>query len=248
LSISVLSPNGFTSILNGSQIQNATSSSAQIVSLLNLAGTYSLQIVNPNGQQSNHVTFLVRPAAPTVTSISPFVLRTSSAPQSLTITGAKLPGRIHVESSHSRKSCHKRTVSRVLAPGVPRQRWYSVAGVLTVLAEAAPQAFLAGLQAQLAPAAPECFGSLRGGWWFLVEQYAHHLSWALEILAWDPLYLGAVTLLLVVSRVSIRGRRLQNRPINSLREYSCSGIPTRPPATTPITRATSVEAPDQVAN
>jgi len=52
-------------------------------------------------------------------------------------------------------------VSRVLAAGVTWQRWYSVAGVLTLLAEAVPQAFLAGLQAQLAPAAPELVRLLR---------------------------------------------------------------------------------------
>lgn len=109
-------------------------------------------------------------------------------------------------------------VSRVLAPGVAWQRWYSVAGVLTTLAEAAPQAFLAGLQAQLTPAAPELahlFDEEGGG---LSPHSMHtHLLWALEILAWDPAYLSAVTLLLGRLAALDPGGRLQNRPINSLR-------------------------------
>ena len=102
---------------------------------------------------------------------------------------------------------------------MPWQRWYSVAGVLRLLAEAVPQAFLTGLQAQLAPAAPgivRLFDEEGSG---LSSSSMHtHLLWALEILAWDPLHLGSVTLLLGRLAQLDPGGRLQNRPINSLRE------------------------------
>jgi hypothetical protein len=90
--------------------------------------------------------------------------------------------------------------------------------VLTLLAEAAPEAFLAGLQAQLTPAAPELlrlFDEEGGG--FSPSSMHTHLLWALEILAWDPAYLSAVTLLLGRLARLDPGGRLQNRPINSLR-------------------------------
>src|ERR1700690_3547560 len=110
-------------------------------------------------------------------------------------------------------------VGRILAPGAPWWRWYSVAGVLPLLAEAAPQEFLAGLKGQLAPAAPELmrlFDEEVGG---LSPSSKHtHLLWALEVLAWDPVYLSAVTLLLGRLARLDPGGRLQNRPINSLRE------------------------------
>jgi hypothetical protein len=120
---------------------------------------------------------------------------------------------------HRAQDTASAVVSRVLAPEVPWQRWYSVAGVLTLLAEAMPQAFLAGLQAQLAPTVPalvRLFDEEGAG---ISSSSMHtHLLWALEILAWDPLHLGAVTLLLGrLARVD-PGGRLQNRPINSLRE------------------------------
>jgi hypothetical protein len=120
---------------------------------------------------------------------------------------------------HRSQDTASAVVSRVLAPGVPWQRWYSVAGVLTLLAEAAPQAFLGGLQAQLAPAAPELmrlFDEEGGG--ISSSSMHNHLLWALEVLAWDPTYLSAVILVLGrLARID-PGGRLQNRPINSLRE------------------------------
>lgn len=120
---------------------------------------------------------------------------------------------------HRAQDAATTVVRVVLAPGVSWQRWYSVAGVLSLLAEAAPEAFLAGLEAQLAPAAPELvrlFDEEGGG---ISSSSKHtHLLWALEILAWDPTYLSRVTLLLGrLARID-RGGRLLNRPINSLRE------------------------------
>lgn len=109
-------------------------------------------------------------------------------------------------------------VGRVLAPGVSWRRWYSVADVMRLLAEAAPQAFLDGLQAQLAPATPDLmrlFDEEGGG--FAPHSMHTHLLWALEVLAWEPAFLAPVTLTLGRLARLDPGGHLQNRPINSLR-------------------------------
>lgn len=108
-------------------------------------------------------------------------------------------------------------VRAVLAPGVAWTRWYSVTDVLRLLAEAAPEEFLSGLQAQLTPTAPDIvhlFNEEGGGF-----SHSKHtqLLWALESLAWYPTYLSPVTLLLGRLASLDPGGRLQNRPINSLR-------------------------------
>ena len=130
---------------------------------------------------------------------------------------------------HRAQDTASAVVSRVLAPGVPWQRWYSVAGVLTLLAEAVPQAFLAGLQAQLAPAAPELvrlFDEEGGG---ISSSSMHtHLLWALEILAWDPCTWVRSPSCSVVSRASIRAVGCRIAPSIACARCSCSGIPTRP--------------------
>jgi hypothetical protein len=109
-------------------------------------------------------------------------------------------------------------VSRILAPEVSWQRWYSVADVMRLLAEAAPQAFLDGLQAQLEPATPELtrlFDEEGGS--FAPHSMHTHLLWALEVLAWEPSFLASVTLTLGRLARLDPGGHLQNRPINSLR-------------------------------
>jgi hypothetical protein len=119
---------------------------------------------------------------------------------------------------HRAQDVAARVVSHVLEPGASWQRWYSVAGVLPLLAEAAPNAFLTGLEAQLAPEAPEfvrLFDEEGGG---ISPHSMHtHVLWALEVLAWDPMFLSRVTLALARLAQLDPGGRLQNRPINSLR-------------------------------
>jgi hypothetical protein len=57
LTVTVVRPGGATSTLSGSQIQNVTSGSFQLIITLGDAGAYSLRVTNPNGHQSNTFTF-----------------------------------------------------------------------------------------------------------------------------------------------------------------------------------------------
>jgi hypothetical protein len=115
-------------------------------------------------------------------------------------------------------------VRRLLGRGNGPRLWPSLSGLLPLLAEAAPDAFLACLeetillddQARLAMFEQE---GLWGG--------SPHtgLLWALEALAWPPLHLTRVTVAL--GRLAARdpGGRLANRPINSLREIFLTWLP-----------------------
>ena len=108
-------------------------------------------------------------------------------------------------------------VGRVLSPAAAWQRWYSVAPVLPSLAEAAPDEFLAALREHLQPGTPELMHLFdeKGG---IFSHSEHtHLLWALEVLAWQPQYLGSVTLALGRLASLDPGGKLHNRPRNTLR-------------------------------
>lgn len=102
--------------------------------------------------------------------------------------------------------------------------WPSLSQLLPILAEAAPDAFFACLeqiilrddQARLAMFEQE------GPW----GSSPHTgLLWALENLAWTPLYLARVTVALGRLAAHDPGGSLANRPINSLREIFLPWLP-----------------------
>lgn len=120
--------------------------------------------------------------------------------------------------SNRAQDISRQIVAILLDGSADWRRWYSLSGLLPLLAEAAPDEFLAGLEDFLSrdPASTrhlfeeeDPFG---GG-------SAHtHILWALECLAWFPQYLGQVTVLLGTLARLDPGGRTANRPIASLRE------------------------------
>lgn len=97
--------------------------------------------------------------------------------------------------------------------------WYSIASVLPMLAEAAPDIFLSNLEETFSghPAGASNFftdddrSSPLGAW-----SPHTHLLWALEALCWSPAYLGRAATALASLAETDPGGRLANRPIRSL--------------------------------
>src|SRR5262249_4687943 len=86
LTVSVTFPGGGGSILSGSQIQNVTSTSFQMVILLGLTGSYTIRVNNPDGGTSNVFSFNV--AGPAISSVSPNPVTGSNTAQPFTINGS----------------------------------------------------------------------------------------------------------------------------------------------------------------
>jgi hypothetical protein len=82
-------------------------------------------------------------------------------------------------------------------------RWASLSGHLPDFAEAAPDEFLQVVEADLRQSAPELFRLFEqeGGGIFGSSPHTG-LLWSLEVLAWEPKFLGTVasTLLVMTSR------------------------------------------------
>lgn len=110
-------------------------------------------------------------------------------------------------------------VVRDLLQDADAKRWWSLSGLMRLLAEAAPEQFLAALSDSLQkndPPVMELFKEDSGG----IFGAAHHsdLLWAMESLAWNPKYLGqAACLLARMARLDPPGGHYTNRPLNSLR-------------------------------
>ncbi|MGX9148040.1 helix-turn-helix domain-containing protein [Mesorhizobium sp. 128a] len=117
-------------------------------------------------------------------------------------------------------------VSRLLK-NADQRRWWSLSSDFRLLAEAAPQAFLAAIEESLdqhEPAIASLFGHDGGG--FVGTEYLSDLMWALESLAWSPEYLPRVTHLLArLDAIDTKPRRYSNGPTNSLREIHRLWIP-----------------------
>ena len=113
----------------------------------------------------------------------------------------------------------KRIVMKLLNDKAGWQRWYSLAGLLPYLAEAAPDEFLAALDDFLT-------GDIASVSRLFEEEgpfpgsYSPHtyILWALERLAWIPRYLGHVTVILGRLAALDPGGKLANRPARSLAE------------------------------
>jgi len=116
---------------------------------------------------------------------------------------------------------------RSLLDGADVARWLSLATMLPQLAEAAPDAFLHAVESSLqAPGTPvtrlieETSGSGFGG-----RCWHSGLLWALETLAWSPMRLARVSLVLArLSAVPIKGN-WGNTPANSLMALFRTWIP-----------------------
>lgn len=98
--------------------------------------------------------------------------------------------------------------------------WASLAHVLPLLAEAAPDAFLDGVEGGLGGAEPvllRMFARPDGDWVFSSSPHTG-LLWALETVAWSPEHLGRVAMVLARLARLDPGGTLANRPQNSLCE------------------------------
>src|SRR3989442_3553350 len=99
LTVSVTFPGG-GSTLSGSQIPNVTATSLQMLVTLSVVGTWTVRVNNPDGGQSNTLSFTVQNGAsptPTPTPTADFTV--SASPASRTIhQGDSVPYRITVES------------------------------------------------------------------------------------------------------------------------------------------------------
>jgi hypothetical protein len=115
------------------------------------------------------------------------------------------------------------TVKRLLERA-DRERWWSLSRDFQLLAEAAPETFLAMLEEGLAQEAPVTvlFGEDSG---LFGGEHVSNLLWALESLAWSPQYLGRVCNVLGNLAARDPGGRYGNRPANSLRNIFLLWLP-----------------------
>lgn len=107
------------------------------------------------------------------------------------------------------------------------QRWASIADLLPLMAEAAPDAFLEGVQAGLSGADPLLVKLFADDGDPLFGGGSPHtgLLWALETVGWSSSHLGLVTELLAQLTEIDPGGRLSNRPANSLSSIFCPWHP-----------------------
>lgn len=103
------------------------------------------------------------------------------------------------------------------------QIWISLADVLTLLAEAAPDKFIQILHASLEDNSSSLVTLFIGNEAEVVNTHSPHtnLLWALESLAWSPSYFGAVVDALAdLDRIDPGGRST-NRPFATIRQLFC---------------------------
>jgi len=108
-------------------------------------------------------------------------------------------------------------IVRELLAGATPKRWFSLAGQLPLLAEAAPDEFLSALECDLlepTPAIAALFEKDADG--FFSGSPHTSLMWALEVLAWDTTYLARVVLALAALIKLDTGGRINPRPAGVL--------------------------------
>lgn len=117
-------------------------------------------------------------------------------------------------------------VQRVLGDGPGCERWAALGRQLPLLAEAAPNAFLNALKAELRAPGSDILQLFSDGGDSLFSPCLHAgLLWALETLAWHPQYLLPVSLILAELAERDTGKQWANRPANSLVEIFLSWLP-----------------------
>jgi hypothetical protein len=92
-----------TGTLSGSgQIQNVTPNSfTMVISLGSTAGTFGIEVVNPNGGRSSRFTFSTQATAPTVSSISPNPVPVFNANQNVQVSGNNFQTNLSVDVFNS---------------------------------------------------------------------------------------------------------------------------------------------------
>ncbi len=91
----------------------------------------------------------------------------------------------------------RRIVRDLVAPGITAQRWYSLAPVFSLLAEAAPLEFLEAVERDVGSPQPALLALfVDGGNAVFGGSLHYHLVWALGALAWHPDYLTRTALVL----------------------------------------------------
>ena len=108
-------------------------------------------------------------------------------------------------------------VHNLLCQATDWQLWASLSDLLPTMAEAAPEVFLDALEDSLAGEDPALLGIFTEEGPFGGSPHTG-LLWALEVFAWDPVYLSRATSILARLAGLDPGGRLMNRPQNSLRE------------------------------
>lgn len=112
--------------------------------------------------------------------------------------------------------CAGRVISRLLNDA-DWQRWASLSAQFPDFAEAAPEAFLQAVEADLRQTSPALVTLFSQGSDGIFGSSPHTgLLWALEVLAWEPRFLGRASLALLRLSAFDPGGRLSNRPRNSL--------------------------------
>ena len=108
-------------------------------------------------------------------------------------------------------------VVREVLAGRDWRAWASLEPLLPVLAEGSPDEFLSAIEAAvLADPSPVDALFLQEDSGFGGRNYTSGILWALETLAWNPILLGRVTLVLGQMAAKDPGGRWANRPMGSL--------------------------------
>lgn len=143
----------------------------------------------------------------------------------LAIAGTR--GNTLVFGSGSAADYAARTVCDVLERANGDWRvWASLSRELSLIAEAAPDSFLTALEAGASgkdPVLRQLFRDKTGG---LFESSPHQgLLWALEVLAWSPIYLGRASIALAALSRLDPGGKTGNRPLSSLTQIFLPWFP-----------------------
>lgn len=114
----------------------------------------------------------------------------------------------------------RRVVRELFPSGMPARRWFTLGPVLGLLAEAAPEDFLAAVEHDLGTAQPAVLGLFSGddGGVFGSGSRHYHLMWALGALAWHPAYLARTALVLARLAALDSGGKTNPRPAGSLND------------------------------